>query len=371
MAESTLRAIAAAGVLSLGLLTGGIGAVPAVAEPSDMDGSSQDSDGPGAASTATTSAEAESVSSSKIGGGGDAQPDSVVVTESESAQNSRIAAVDLGDDSGAVDPGDDSGVVNPGDDSAAAADPGGGYPVAGIDADPFPSKTTRYSDSLTIPAPRLPGAGEISVGTLATTVQSIYSAVESTVEFAVELPARIFERFLAALAIAPTPQPDPGPAFRTQEESPVADATTGSTGGGQMMSEGAVFQAPLVTVPRVTNPGGLEAAPPRGSGVAAVPEPGVTPPGVAGARTPVIHGSLPPTPEVSAHTAVTPPRGQTTRFGSPPRELRAPAVAELAAVALPGVAGLVFLTFSGGVIGYRQADSTRFLRTAGAERFLR
>ena len=43
----------------------------------------------------------------------------------------------------------------------------------------------------------------------------------------------------------------------------------------------------------------------------------------------------------------------------------------MAVVALPGVTGLLFLTFSGGFIGYRQANSVRFLRTQGAERFLR
>jgi len=39
-------------------------------------------------------------------------------------------------------------------------------------------------------------------------------------------------------------------------------------------------------------------------------------------------------------------------------------------VALPGLAGMLLLTFSGGLIGYRQANSVRFVRTAGAERFL-
>jgi hypothetical protein len=47
-----------------------------------------------------------------------------------------------------------------------------------------------------------------------------------------------------------------------------------------------------------------------------------------------------------------------------------PTVAEIAAVAVPGVAGLLFLTFSGGMIGYRQANSVRYVRTAGADRFL-
>ena len=66
---------------------------------------------------------------------------------------------------------------------------------------------------------------------------------------------------------------------------------------------------------------------------------------------------------------MTPMSGQATRVGYP-RFLRNPTVGQLAAVALPGVGGLMFLTFSGGVIGYRQANSIRFIRTAGVERFL-
>jgi hypothetical protein len=62
--------------------------------------------------------------------------------------------------------------------------------------------------------------------------------------------------------------------------------------------------------------------------------------------------------------------GQATRLGYP-RYLRNPTVGELAAVALPGAAGLLFFTFSGGFIGYRQANSARFIRAQGAERFLR
>jgi hypothetical protein len=62
--------------------------------------------------------------------------------------------------------------------------------------------------------------------------------------------------------------------------------------------------------------------------------------------------------------------GQATRLGYP-RYLRTPTAGELAAVALPGATGLLFITFSGGVIGYRQANSVRFLRAQGAERFLR
>ena len=36
----------------------------------------------------------------------------------------------------------------------------------------------------------------------------------------------------------------------------------------------------------------------------------------------------------------------------------------------PRIVGLILLTFGGGVVGYRQANSLRYVRTAGAERFL-
>ncbi|KWX65515.1 hypothetical protein ASJ79_08025 [Mycobacterium sp. NAZ190054] len=84
----------------------------------------------------------------------------------------------------------------------------------------------------------------------------------------------------------------------------------------------------------------------------------------------MIRGSVPPTPGMTAPAPVSPVSGQSPRLGAYPRVVTNPSVAEIAAVALPGVAGLIFLTFSGGVIGYRQANSTRFVRTAGAERFL-
>ncbi len=140
-----------------------------------------------------------------------------------------------------------------------------------------------------------------------------------------------------------------------------------------VLPEPVVFRAPLVTVPRAVT---IAGRPPRrhparrfrGAPPAA---PGVTQPGRRrgshrgdprlGAADP---GSIGAVPAVSAAA------GQPTRLGAYPRGVMNPTVAEIAAVALPGVAGLIFLTFGGGVIGYRQANSVRFVRTAGAERFL-
>jgi hypothetical protein len=61
---------------------------------------------------------------------------------------------------------------------------------------------------------------------------------------------------------------------------------------------------------------------------------------------------------------------QPTRLGYS-RYLREPTTGELALLALPGLAGLLVLTASGGVIGYRQANSARAFRAQSAARFLR
>jgi hypothetical protein len=138
------------------------------------------------------------------------------------------------------------------------------------------------------------------------------------------------------------------------------------------MSEPMVFRAPLVTVPRSVTIAGKPARAASGARDGAAMPPGVTQPGVAGVRTPAIRGSVPPTPGVSAPPVAVQRGGSTTTtsVAAPGRGVVNPTVAQIAAVALPGVAGLLFLTFGGGVIGYRQANSVRFVRTAGAERFL-
>ena len=126
-----------------------------------------------------------------------------------------------------------------------------------------------------------------------------------------------------------------------------------------------VFELPLVVAPAIPIPGTV---PLRASAPADPPMAADAPTAVAGARAPLIRGSLSSIAE-TAKATMTPMSGQATRVGYP-RVLRNPTVGQLAAVALPGVAGLMFFTFSGGVIGYRQANSIRFIRTMGAERFL-
>jgi hypothetical protein len=175
----------------------------------------------------------------------------------------------------------------------------------------------------------------------------------------------------AAMQPQPAPSPAPRPAFRTQEEGPpVADSGGGgvdavSTG---VAAEPPVLQAPLVIAP-LPIPLPPAVAPVAPLGASTGPAPAPVDAVAVGANAPVIRGALPPTVEQPAGT-LTPMSGQATRLGYS-RYLRSPTAGELAAVALPGVAGLLFLTFSGGCIGYRQANSVRFLRAQDAERFLR
>jgi hypothetical protein len=228
------------------------------------------------------------------------------------------------------------------------------------------SPTKKFSGSLMIPIPRIPRQDELPAGALPYP-GLFYTTVVIRVPTLAEL--------LTAMQPQPQPAPAPGPAFRTQEEAPpVIDSAGG--GGSDPLSVGVaaeppVLQAPLVIAPL---PIPLPAAPPRVAPVApsaaagAAPAPALAA-DVAVAGTPMIRGSLEPAVQPAA-TSLTPMSGQATRLGYP-RYLRSPTTGELAALALPGVAGLLILTLSGGCIGYRQANSARLLRAQPAARFLR
>ena len=352
MGQPSLRAAALAGLVSAGLLLAGSAAAPAWAQPDDSGSSSQGSDSAGG--------DSDDGSAGDSGGSTEVQSSNVDTDDSDTAGTDgpdlpTIRSGEDVDDDESLDEllqvdGDDSDEERRGSDR-------------GLFTPPKTPRTFDYSNSLKIPVPRLPAPGEIPAGTWPT-VSSFYTTVE--------IPVPTLQEFLQSLAINPTPAP-PGPSIRTQQEEPVVDAATGTTtsgggGGGGMMSEAPVVRAPLVAaVPRVATVGGAGNRPVE---ALAAPAPGVTQPGTAGARTPVIRGSLPSSAEASPQSVSTPLSGAPARLGYP-RALTNPTVAELAAVALPGVAGLLLVTFGGGVIGYRQANSVRFVRTSGAERFLR
>jgi hypothetical protein len=319
VAGSDMRSIACAGLLATGLLMGGAGAGIAVADTGDSAGG-----GPEGASV-----------TSKVDSGSDGASEATKPDPPTSTVGSGRDDVD-------VQPADEDEKSN-------------GSPVG----------TTKFKGSITIPILRIPRKDELPASGLPDP-RLFYTTVV--------IPVPTLAEFFAAMQPQPEPAPQPGPAFRTQEEGPpVADSGGGgvdplSTG---VAAEPPVLRAPMVIAPLpIPLPPAVEPVLPLGASAGGGPAPVVVADTVAvGARAPIIRGSLPPAVEPPARS-LTPMSGQATRLGYP-RSLRNPTAGELAAIALPGATGLLFLTFSGGVIGYRQANSLRFIRTQGAERFLR
>jgi hypothetical protein len=81
--------------------------------------------------------------------------------------------------------------------------------------------------------------------------------------------------------------------------------------------------------------------------------------------------SEPPLREPPPTNAGLTARGQTSKEAGYANEyLRSPRLSEMAAGALPGVAGMLIMTASGVCLGYRQAMAGQLLRPQGADRFL-
>lgn len=326
VACSTMRLVACAAVLGAGLLMAAVGAGNAFADP---------------------------------GGASSAGPDSVSATSK---------AKDNKADSGARDssnPDRPTSTVGNGRenvDGAPSAD-------RKKKTDPSPA-TTKFSGSITIPIPRIPKHDELPASGLPNP-----ALFYTTVVIHIPTLGDVFA------ALQPQPTPTPVPALRAQEKLP-AVVDSGGGGGADPLSVAATGQPQVLHAPMVVAPLPVPlppALPPLDIAAGAGPKQAAPAEGrtrgaaeataSAGANAPAIRGSLPPS-VAPATKLLTPANGRSTRAGYS-RYLRNPTSVELAAVALPGVAGLLLFTFGGGLIGYRQANSVRFLRAHGDARFLR
>jgi hypothetical protein len=318
VAPSAARLTACAGVLAAGVLTSGITGGIAVADGGDS--TSSGSDGTSTASK---------VDGSSGTTGGESQPDTKPTSTVGSGREETTPEIE-------------------------------------------PGTPKKSNSSLSIPVLRWPTPEEVQ--------QTGVSAFFGTVD----IPVPDVEAFSALRQ--PDPAPTPTPSFRTQEtqeEVPVVDAGGGADGGGggghalsAATGEPPVLQAPLVVAPpsgpippAVPIPPVAAVAPIGASAGGPVAQPVAAE--AAGAKPPLARGTVSQATEpASSDLRLTPLSGQATRVGYP-RSFRNPSLRDLAAVALPGVGGLLFMTFGGGFVGYRQANSFRFVRTQGAERFLR
>jgi hypothetical protein len=178
-----------------------------------------------------------------------------------------------------------------------------------------------------------------------------------------EIPIVALNDLLRALK----PKPKPGPALRTlQEEPPVIDSASGR-GGAEPTAVTAdaprPFRVPLVTAPRLPLPDAPQLAAPAAPRAVASSRGGAV--RAPAAQRPVVRGAR---ESATSAQPYAPLRAPTIR--GLPDYVRTPTAGELSLAALPGVAGLAMFTLGGGVIGYRQANSTRVVRNANVVRFL-
>lgn len=224
---------------------------------------------------------------------------------------------------------------------------------------------------ISVPVPNIPVPGhEATRWTLnLTTPCTAYASVQETVTTV---------NSLLTDALSPynpfkPPPPKPEPTFRIFEEEPVVDSS--GTGFVAPMSDVSP-QLPVVQAAVVIPPLRIPPAGPVAETVPAVTR--VLDGAGAVVRAPALNDSAAQTG--STPTGQLPPNGSASPVsnsgaGNPtPREgyspsLRAARASQIAMVAIPGLAGLIAITASGGVIGYRQANSGRYLRSDAA-RFL-
>jgi hypothetical protein len=236
--------------------------------------------------------------------------------------------------------------------------------------------TLPFTPPISVPLPslRVPGYENMRWSLDLTDPFEVYASVSRTLDTVNSLLADAYAPYNPY-----KPPPPPKPTFRTFDEEPVLDvsgpAGAGGSGGSSPLasttSQLPVLQAPVLVPPvraplprpaAEAAPHGAQPAQPAPAGTQAAP---VAVPAAAG--VPAVRGSAPTEP--------LPPGGNATAMVNPaPREgypqyLRSARISQVATVALPGLGGLIVLTASGGVIGYRQANSGRYLRTDAA-RFL-
>lgn len=121
---------------------------------------------------------------------------------------------------------------------------------------------------------------------------------------------------------------------------------------------GAPISVPVLPVPAPAMATGPAAAGPRPP---AAPSPAA--PARPASESPPVRQTQP----VENILAGQPPVPTRLGYGEP---LRTAGTSQLAALALPGVVGILILTAAGGVVGYRQAKAGQTVRARGTARFM-
>jgi hypothetical protein len=239
--------------------------------------------------------------------------------------------------------------------------------------------------TVTIPLPRNPFTPATVYSVDLTGPIVAYSSVQNTYETVNTLATDSLQPYNPFRGLAPAPKPDPQPQLKVYEKEGIgAEPSIVDVGGSSHSGSAGMENLGVVRMPMVA-PAAARLAPPRPLYEARTPA-AVSEGLVGGGAAPVVRGSeglvgggAAPVlrgPEVRTATqGAEPPLNNATSQANPPPQQgflqypRNARMVELTSVALPGLAGLLALTVSGGVIGYRQANSVRYLRS-DAGRFL-
>jgi hypothetical protein len=136
-------------------------------------------------------------------------------------------------------------------------------------------------------------------------------------------------------------------------EPAVVDAAPGAPAGVAI----APITLPVVLVP----PAGL------GAGAGPLAGPPAPPPAAPRVVSPEPPAGREPLPANGESNGVVPASSYRAGYGE---YLRSAGLPEVAAVAVPGIVGMLLLTSAGGLVGYRQAKAGHAVRIGGTARFL-
>jgi hypothetical protein len=298
-----------------------------------------------------------------------------------------------------IAPDDTAAATPPTDAPEAPADPVAPAPLSAITVTvpalpalpllPLPVFPAPPPVPVSIPLPQGPFLPATVYSVDLTSPITAYASVQDTYETTNSLVTDAAQPVNPFRAATPDPEPEPDPPTQVYERQSVAaaedtpavvDASGMPSGSGSIGADDlSVVRMPSVAMaarlapPRPFSEGGPAAAAPDGLvGGGAVPT-------VRGPETLVGGAAAPPAirldsartgqgTESALNTMTSPAANSPLRENFSPN-LRNSRMVELTSVALPGLAGLLAITVSGGIIGYRQANSGRYLRT-DADRFL-
>jgi hypothetical protein len=217
---------------------------------------------------------------------------------------------------------------------------------------------------VSIPVATIPGTPATMYSVDLTSPVAAYTTTRNTYETANALVTSAVQPYNPLDNLKPKPEPQPAmKVYETQELGPaIVDVGDPSNAGAAGMEDFSVVHIPLVVsaAARLAPPRPYSETSPPGAGAAG----GNGTPGARGSEAQTgTQGAEPP-----LNGATSPVANSSLRQGFP-QYLRNARTVELATMALPGVAGLLAITAGGSVIGYRQANSGRYLR-ADSARFL-